>query len=93
VCVWCVYVWYVVCVACVCMLCVCCMWYVVCVHVCVGCVWCVVFLEILFYLFLAVFDFHYCSGFSLVAASRGCYLVSARGFFIAVVSFVAEHGL
>ena len=51
------------------------------------------FLKILFYLFLAVLDFHYCSGFSLVAASRGCYLVSARGFFIAVVSFVAEHGL
>ena len=51
------------------------------------------FLKNFTYLFLAVLDFHYCSGFSLVAASRGYYLVSVHGFFIVVVSLVAEHGL
>ena len=41
------------------------------------------------YLFLAVLDLCCCAGFSLVATSRGCSLVSVRMLLIAVAS-VAE---
>ena len=41
------------------------------------------------YLFLAVLDLCCCSGFSLVATSGGCSLISVHRFLIAVAS-VAE---
>ena len=36
---------------------------------------------------------HWCSGFSLVAASRGCSLVVVCGLLIAVASLVMQHVL
>ena len=47
----------------------------------------------LIYLFLAVLGLRCCSGFSLVAASRGYTLVAAWGFLPAVASPCVEHGL
>ena len=51
------------------------------------------FLQFILFLFLAVLDLLCCSGFSLVAASRGDSLVAVRGLRIAVASLVAEHRL
>ena len=51
------------------------------------------YLKKLFYLFLAVPDFHYRLGFSLVVASGDYYLVWEHGFFTVVVSLGAEHKL
>ena len=50
------------------------------------------FFSIFIYLFLAVLGLC-CSGFSVVAASRGCSLVAVCGLLIAVASLVAKHGL
>ena len=44
-------------------------------------------------LLLAVLGLHCCTGFSLVAASRGYSLVAVRGLLIAAASLVVEHGL
>ena len=46
----------------------------------------------LIYLFLAVLGFHCCVGFSLVAMSKGYFLVVVCGLLIAAASRV-EHGL
>ena len=43
------------------------------------------------YLFLAMLSLHYCLGFSLVAANRGCSLVVVCGPLIAVVSLVERQ--
>ena len=45
------------------------------------------------YLFLTVLGLHCCSGFSLVAASRGHSLVAVRRLLIVMASLLAEHGL
>ena len=42
---------------------------------------------------MAVLGLRCLAGFSLVAVSRGCSPVVARGRVIEVVSLVAEHGL
>ena len=47
----------------------------------------------IFFFFLAVLDLRCCTGFSLVAASRGCSLVAVRRLLVAVISLVGEHGL
>ena len=44
-------------------------------------------------LFLAVQRLRCCSGFSLVAASRGCSLAVVHGLLVAVASLVGEYGL
>ena len=51
------------------------------------------YLTKIYYLFMAVLDFHCCEGFSLVAVSRGYSLVVVRGFLIVVASLVAEPRL
>ena len=43
--------------------------------------------------FWTVLDLHCCTGFSLVAASRGYTLVGVRGLLIVGVSLVSECGL
>ena len=43
---------------------------------------------IIFFIYLAVLGLRWCTGFSLVAASRGCSLVAVCGLLIAVASFV-----
>ena len=43
------------------------------------------------YLFLAVLG--YCTGFSLVAVSEGCSLITVHGLLVAVVSPVVGHRL
>ena len=45
------------------------------------------------YLFLAVLGLHCCSGFPVVAASRGYSLAAVHGLLIAVVSLAMEHRL
>ena len=45
------------------------------------------------YLFLAVLGLRCCTGFSLLAASRGSSLVVAQGLLIVVASLVVEHRL
>ena len=45
------------------------------------------------YLFLAVLGLHCCSGFSLVAASKGYSLVTMLEFLIVVAPLAAEHRL
>ena len=45
------------------------------------------------YWFMAALGLHCCSGFSLVAASRGYSLVGVPGLLIVVASLVAELGL
>ena len=47
----------------------------------------------LIYLFLAVLGLRCCSGFSLIAASKGYTLVAAWGFLPPVASPCVEHGL
>ena len=42
---------------------------------------------------LAVLGLYCCLGFSLVAVSRGCYLVAVHELLNPVTSFVAEHWL
>ena len=44
-------------------------------------------------LFTAVLDLCCCVGFSLVVASRGCWLIAACRLLSALASLVAEHGL
>ena len=45
------------------------------------------------YLFLTVLSLYHCTGFSLVADSRGYILVAERELLLAVDSLVVEHGL
>ena len=45
-----------------------------------------------FFFLLAVLGLLWCSGFSLVAASRGRSPLSVLGLLIVVVSLAAEHG-
>ena len=53
-----------------------------------------VFLYSMFiYLFLTVLSLYHCTGFSLVADSRGYILVAERELLLAVASLVVEHGL
>ena len=55
------------------------------------CSW--LFKKLFIYLFLAVLHLCYCSGFSLVAVSRGNSLAVGHGFLVLVASLVAEKGL
>ena len=43
--------------------------------------------------FLSVLGLHCCVDFSLVVASRGCWLIAACRLLSALASLVAEHGL
>ena len=44
-------------------------------------------------LFFILLGLHRCEGFSVVMMSRACSLVAVHGLFIAVASFVEDHGL
>jgi len=48
---------------------------------------------IFIYLFLAVLGLRSCTGFPVVAASRGCSLVAELGLLVAVAFLVAGLGL
>ena len=50
------------------------------------------FIFLNFYLFLAVLGFHFCEGFSVVAASGGYALVTVHGLLIAVAFLVVSTG-
>ena len=50
------------------------------------------FFYLVIYLFFAVLGLHYCKGFSLVAVSRGYFLIVVCGLLIVVACLVAEHG-